>query len=79
MKDARRYEIGVGLLLVAAAALLSFMAIKIGAVKSLGEGVVPPSSDAGPLLMGAILMLGLVLLRLSRRRGPTLVRWSSPR
>ncbi|MCB9791700.1 MAG: MCE family protein [Alphaproteobacteria bacterium] len=39
MKDARRYEIGVGLLLVAAAALLSFMAIKIGAVKSLGDNV----------------------------------------
>ncbi|MCB9759209.1 MAG: MCE family protein [Alphaproteobacteria bacterium] len=39
MADSRRYEFSVGALLVAAALLLAFMAVKVGAVKDIGDNV----------------------------------------
>ena len=55
MAKSRRHEIGVGLLLIAAVALLAWMSLKVGGVQNLGDSIVVQAEleDAAGLSEGA--------------------------
>lgn len=59
MARTRKYEVGVGLLLVAAAGVLAFLAVKVGALDSMGEAVRVEArfEDAAGLQPGSVVSI----------------------
>ena len=55
----RKHEIGVGVLVIVAGAVLAYMALKVGALKGLGRTVAATAvlSDAGGLTAGAMIKI----------------------